>query len=244
MSASRPVALLILCVAWATRAAAQIPATFTNLQVLPKDTPRADVVATMRGFAGALGVRCTHCHVGPDNLEGMDFATDQKATKVAARAMLRMVRTINADFLKALPPGDVPRVEVSCITCHRRSTKPPRPLSDMLLTTIESRGVAPAIEQSRRRRAEALDWGLYDFRVDTLIVVANRLREQKKLDEAIAMLQLNAEMFPKSAGVQVFLGMVAGAKGDVALAEAAFRRALEIDPASADAKKGLEGLKK
>src|SRR5688572_33487543 len=116
-----------LLLGWpAPSAFAQIPQTFTNLQVLPKDIPRPQLVATMRGFAGALGVRCTHCHVGPDNLEGMDFATDQKAAKVAARAMLRMVRAINTDFMKALPPADAPRGDVGCITCHRRSAKPPR----------------------------------------------------------------------------------------------------------------------
>ena len=77
----------------ASPASAQIPQTFTNLQVLPKDIPRAQLVSTMRGFAGALGVRCTHCHVGPDDLQGMDFATDEKESKKIARTMLRMVRT-------------------------------------------------------------------------------------------------------------------------------------------------------
>lgn len=36
----------------------------TNLQVLPKDIPKAQLVQTMRGFAMGLGVRCEHCHVG------------------------------------------------------------------------------------------------------------------------------------------------------------------------------------
>jgi hypothetical protein len=65
------------------------PQAFTNLKVLPKEIPRAELVATMRGFAGALGVRCTHCHVGPDDLQGMDFATDEKPAKQVARTMLR-----------------------------------------------------------------------------------------------------------------------------------------------------------
>ena len=34
-----------------------------NLQVLPKDTPAADVVAQMQRFTRALGVQCTYCHV-------------------------------------------------------------------------------------------------------------------------------------------------------------------------------------
>ena len=33
-----------------------------NLQVLPKDMPRQQVVAIMTGFTQALGVNCSHCH--------------------------------------------------------------------------------------------------------------------------------------------------------------------------------------
>ena len=42
---------------------AQLPAKPENLQVLPKDMPTDSVVQMMRGFAGALGVRCQFCHV-------------------------------------------------------------------------------------------------------------------------------------------------------------------------------------
>jgi hypothetical protein len=47
----------LLAGAFASPALAQIPTKFTNLEVLPKDIPRAELIATMRGFAGALGVR-------------------------------------------------------------------------------------------------------------------------------------------------------------------------------------------
>src|SRR6476661_5926750 len=40
----------------------QLPAP-TNLQVLPKDTPPAQVFQIMQNFAGALGVQCGYCHV-------------------------------------------------------------------------------------------------------------------------------------------------------------------------------------
>src|SRR5262245_13307117 len=98
---------------------AQIPATFSNLQVLPKDISRGELVSTMRTIAGALGARCTTCHVGPDNLEGMDFATDERATKQAARTMMKMVQSINAGFMSALPASTAKREAVTCMTCHR-----------------------------------------------------------------------------------------------------------------------------
>ena len=46
----------------ATGAAGQIPDEFTNLQVLPEDITRAELVEIMKGFSGALDVRCSYCH--------------------------------------------------------------------------------------------------------------------------------------------------------------------------------------
>lgn len=227
----------------ANGAAGQIPQTFKNLQILPKDIPRAELIATMRGFAGALGVRCTHCHVGPDNLQGMDFATDEKDTKQTARTMLKMVRSINGDFLKTLPDAGTPRREVTCLTCHRREAKPPRPLHDVLIAEINARGVASAIEHYKKLRAETMEAGLYDFREPALGIVATMLRETKRIDEALEILKLNAAMFPKSANTQVLIGDIALQKGDLAVAEAAYQRALEIEPGHPAATKGLAAAK-
>ena len=58
-------AVLVLVVA--AGAEAQIPERFENLQVLPQTTTRPELVAVMRSFATALGVRCVHCHVGEDS---------------------------------------------------------------------------------------------------------------------------------------------------------------------------------
>jgi len=228
----------------ATPAAAQIPTTFTNLQVLPKDIPRSELIATMRNIAGSLGVRCAHCHVGPDDLQGMNFAIDDKRSKVAARSMLQMVRAINADYVSRLPAGEAPPQQVSCITCHRRSIKPPRLLPEMLLTTANASGVPAAISQYKKLRAEALDSGLYDFREPTLAIVATTLREQKRLAEAMEFLELNAEIFPSSVNTQLMLGELAVQKGDPAQAAGYFKRALELDPNNAAAKKALDSLKR
>ncbi len=84
-------------------AAAQIPDQFTNLQVLPKDMKKQQLVDTMRGFATGLGVRCDHCHAGeptPD-LSKMDFASDAKEAKKTARLMLQMVRGPDRSFAVA-----------------------------------------------------------------------------------------------------------------------------------------------
>jgi len=87
---------------------AQVPEKFSNLQILPKDITREDLVREMRGFAGALGVRCVYCHKGEDNpgLKDVDFASDARGTKKTARAMMRMVYAINTDHVG--PPSTTP----------------------------------------------------------------------------------------------------------------------------------------
>jgi tetratricopeptide (TPR) repeat protein len=174
----------------------------------------------------------------------MNFATDEKRSKVAARAMLQMVRNINTEFVGRLPAGESAPQQVTCITCHRRSIKPPRPLPELLLNTTNASGVPAAIAQYRKLRAEAMEAGLYDFREPTLALVAMTLREQKKLAEAIEFLQLNAEFFPNSANTQVLLGDLHVQKGDPGMAAGFYKRALEIEPNNAAAKKALDSLKR
>src|SRR5262245_47987825 len=96
----------LLTLSTVSLASAQIPDKFTNLQVLPKDSSKLQLVTTMRGFASALGVRCTHCHSGgsPDTLQGVDFASDAKWEKRTARTMLRMVNALESDYLAHLEP--------------------------------------------------------------------------------------------------------------------------------------------
>ena len=61
-----------------------IPSEFTNLQVLPEDISRQEIVALMRGYVGAVGGgNCSYCHTVSDQLNQPtdDFASDAKATK-------------------------------------------------------------------------------------------------------------------------------------------------------------------
>ena len=126
---------------------AQIPETFTNLQVLPKQIPRRDLVPIMRNFALNLGVRCQHCHVGEgDDLSKFDFASDARPAKAVARKMLRMVTTINDQLLTGVgEPAPAGTQKVTCFTCHRGAIKPlttpgePRQWTSRLSTTLRSR---------------------------------------------------------------------------------------------------------
>jgi hypothetical protein len=107
------------------RAGGAPPAPPKNLQVLPKDTPAAQVVALMRTFNTGLGVQCGYCHVfvapgDPTN----DLAADTKATKLVARVMLQMTSEINAKLAANItkPADQITKVE--CATCHRGAAIP------------------------------------------------------------------------------------------------------------------------
>lgn len=106
-------------------AVAQIPDQFTNLRLLDPDIDKKQLVGTMRDWAAGIGARCNYCHVGPDDLVGMDFASDDKATKRTARKMLEMSRVINRQLLADLPTAEGRRHRVaSCYTCHRGEAMP------------------------------------------------------------------------------------------------------------------------
>jgi photosynthetic reaction center cytochrome c subunit len=88
-----------------TPAAAQIPEKFENLQVLPKDISRPQLVQVMRGFTSALGVRCSFCHKhsgAESDLSTFDFKSDENQAKRTARLMMMMVHTINDSLLAPL----------------------------------------------------------------------------------------------------------------------------------------------
>lgn len=69
-----------------------IPDTFTNLQVLPKDIAKPELVRIMKSFAITFEKRCSYCHVATDDLSEADFASDEKATKKKARELLQFIR--------------------------------------------------------------------------------------------------------------------------------------------------------
>src|SRR5207237_2603937 len=102
-----------------------------NLQILPKDWTRKQVVQVMHGFNMPLGVGCNHCHVemtgAPPNEKGVipiDAAPDDKQTKKTARVMMRMVGQINETLGNQIGKPAAEVVRVQCVTCHRGAAIP------------------------------------------------------------------------------------------------------------------------
>ena len=238
---------LIIALAVSTAAAgAQIPDTFTNLQLLDKDTDKAKLVTIMRDWAGNLGVRCTHCHVTPDNLVGGDFASDEKAAKRTARRMLELARQLNRELLQDLPvvteSGRSQHQVVSCYTCHRGLPTPPRNLRVQLGRSFMASGVDGAMAELKELRKEHYGAGRYDFTGRNLAAMGRQILEMNRAPEAVRWLEMALEIEPTSADLYATLGLARLQSGELDEAKQALEKALELDPENASAQFGLSQL--
>ncbi len=71
-----------------------IPDVFANLQVLPKDISKRELMGTMKQFAITFSVRCSYCHAVSDDLTQGSFDSDEKESKKKARELIRMLMAI------------------------------------------------------------------------------------------------------------------------------------------------------
>jgi tetratricopeptide (TPR) repeat protein len=234
--------------AW--RAEAQIPERFTNLQVLAKDTSRKDLVGTMRGWTSALGVRCGHCHEGgnPDTLEGVDFASDAKWEKRAARVMARMVSAIAENHLQRLEARPLaggaapPAIRVECATCHRGLARP-ESIESVMERAVGAEGIEAAVATYRQLRTRYLAKGSYDFSQGPLNTLAERLIDGARGREAAVLLEMSAEYNPDAPWLFHLLGEARLSTGDRGRALEAFERALALNPQNPLSRKRVDELK-
>jgi tetratricopeptide (TPR) repeat protein len=229
----------------ATSAAAQMPQKLENLQYFPKDISRERLTERMREFSFALGVRCQYCHTGGDGIsfDGVVVSSDDKATKVKARAMLRMVDQLNNTLLAQIPARAEPRVDVDCTTCHR-GLPLPKTLQTTLLEIINKDGATAAATRYRELRRDTMPTGRYNFGEWEVNELARRLTEAGNTDAAIVMLEMNGEFYPKSSAIDTALGDLHRGRGEREKAIARFQSALEKDPSNPLAKRRLQELEK
>jgi tetratricopeptide (TPR) repeat protein len=230
---------VLLCAASA--ASAQLPERFENLKFFPTNISRDSLVGVMRSFSFSLGVRCVYCHVGEDSptLAGIDWKSDEKPTKRAAREMLRMVADINTRVQSSVT--HTTPMTVKCATCHR-GVRRPIPLEDSLYTVVTAGGGAIALATYDSLRALYHGRSAFDFGSGTLIRVSERLYVEKRHEDALPLLRRNAELFPRFWNSYWDLGMHLEALNRPAEAIAAYRGVLERLPNHAGATARLRVL--
>jgi len=241
-TANRVILLLALLTG---RTAAAPPEKPKNLKYFPKTITRDALIQRMREFSFALGVRCQYCHTGGDGVsfEGVDFSSDEKAAKVKARAMLRMVDALNGRLLPKVPARHQPPVKMDCVICHR-GLPLPRTLPMELTEVIGKEGIPAAVTRYRELREKTMPLGRYNFDEWTMNELARSLALSGNSAAAIAMLELNAEFYPKSADIDFQLAELHRARGEREQAIARYKSVLDKRPESPVAKQRLEELEK
>lgn len=251
--------LLLPVLASAPSVHAQIPEKFENLQVLPKDISRQQLVQVMRGFTTALGVRCTFCHVNngqESDLSTFDFKSDDKPAKRTARLMMNMVHVVNDSLLAPLDTingrhhagvdeaaghDDEHHIAVQCATCHRGQSRP-RTLESIVTGMIADSGVAAAVANYRDLKRRFYGGYTYDFRERPLNSVASDLIRANRLADAVTILNLNLETNPDTWMTHTLLGDAYAGLGQKDPAVAAYRKSLELQPDNPPVKAKLDAL--
>jgi Photosynthetic reaction centre cytochrome C subunit/Tetratricopeptide repeat len=238
-------------IAAAATAAAQAPAggaqapapPMTNLQIIPKDTPRPQVLQMMQQIAASLGVQCTYCHVMEGRGGRTDMAADDKPTKKAARGMMLLTRDINGRLPDAIAKSPEATTRVGCATCHR-GVPIPRQITDVVTDAAASGGAAAGLTKYRELREKFYGGQSYDFSENGLIATAQRAMTANRPDDALTYLQANVEYYPKSARSYLVMSQAHLTKQDKAAAMKDLEKAIEIDPNNAQARAQLENLRK
>ena len=224
---------------------------FTNLQVWPKDTPRAVILQFMDAFGDSLGVGCDYCHVRRDGK--LDFASDDKREKKVARQMILLRDSINVALpaIVGKPPGIGPTsgqghpgapVRVLCSSCHR-GLPIPKSIGEVISEAAANAGSSVGLAKFKELRAQYYGGQQYDFSEVALLGIARRALDTKKPNDAMAYLQANLEYYPKSSRTYQAMAQVKVTTGDKAGAIRDLEKALELNPNNTPARNQLQQLK-
>lgn len=218
------------------------PDSLVNTKVIPHKTPVTEVLGMMRNISGDLGVRCTFCHVGKEGapIASFDFPSDEKRNKLVARQMMLMLAEVNRR-VDTLPERPSPKLTATCGTCHRGVSRPV-PLSAYVADVATAAGTDSALRVYHTLRDRYYGRDSYDFGEPSLNTAAFRLARAGKFDEALAVLKLNEEYFPKSSGLYVFRGNVLLMRADTNAAADAFREAVRRDSTNNEARGRLRAI--
>lgn len=117
---------------------------------------------------------------------------------------------------------------------------PKTSIAELLLSTIVDVNVEAAISQYKELKANEPD--NYNFKESELNKLGYQLFQIGKIQDAIEILKLNAEMFPNSSNVYDSLGEAYMVSGNNELAIVNYNKSLELNPENENAKNMLKNL--
>jgi tetratricopeptide (TPR) repeat protein len=212
-----------------------------DLRELPADFPPERLRAVMTGFTSALGVRCSHCHVGEEGrpLATYDFVSDANPNKGRARAMLRLLGDVNRHLRDIDPSGQ--RVNMWCHTCHNGKPRP-QTLSEAVGERYDAEGGEAAIAYFRELRGRHFGGPAYDFRPASVVEIAGGFLQAGDTVAARALYEVNSADYPDSWEAHEGMGDLSAAEGDAEAARRFYERALELEPGQPRVTAKLAGI--
>jgi hypothetical protein len=220
--------------------AQQAPPPLTNLKIYPKEIARPELITTMQGFVRQLGVQgqggCGYCHVG--TAPQFDFASDANPKKDVARRMILMSREITAKLPEVTAKQATAITALRCATCHR-GVAVPKVTEVALGDALAKGGAASAVAQYKDSRKQALD-----YNENALVAYATTLVNGDKADDALVLLQANAELDPNHAATYAAMAQAYGKKNDKDSQIKNLEKAVQLDPNNQALKRQLDQLKK
>jgi tetratricopeptide (TPR) repeat protein len=118
----------------------------------------------------------------------------------------------------------------------------PVPLSTYVADVATAAGTDSALHVYHALRDRYYGRDSYDFGEPSLNDAAFRLARANKFDEALALLKLNEQYFPRSSGLYVFRGNVLLLRADTNAAAEAFREAVRRDSTNNEARGRLRAI--
>lgn len=138
-------------------------------------------------------------------------------------------------------PSDNINNSLAAIVFDESYQLPIASVRDLLLATLDQKGVDAAIQQYRElKRTQSNN---YDFREPLLNNLGYELLGTKKVKDAIEIFKLNVEAFPQSANAYDSLAEAYMLNGDRGLAIKNYEKSLELNPQNNNAVDMLKKLK-
>jgi hypothetical protein len=136
-----------------------------------------------------------------------------------------------------------PRNELSAMLdeAERLAGAGKTPIGEVLSKTLRAKNVEAAIRQYHDLKSAQPE--AYDFSEEQLNYLGYRLMGMKQTKEAIKILRLNAEVYPKSANVYDSLGEAYMNDGDQEHAIENYEKSLQLDPGNKGAVEKLKQLR-